>query len=166
MARKLAKAFDNEDKGAVGMAKNGEAKSPGAVKQETIEDDDDDVVALDSSNIAGPSSAGPSSSSKAVHPMFAKRKMNESLSATSKREDLLREIKPSVDDASTTQITPASADAVEPIDFDVEAFSFDPTSIDVSNWPKGRLPYSVLVGVYVQVSSTRSRLTITRVLTK
>ena len=63
-------------------------------------------------------------------------------------------------------ISSTSTDAVEPIDFDVDAFTFRPEEVDVSKWPKGRLPYSVLVGVYVQVSSTRSRLMIVRVLTK
>lgn len=52
------------------------------------------------------------------------------------------------------------------IDFDVDSLKFRPEDVDVSKWPKGRLPYSVLVGVYVQVASTRSRLTIVRVLTK
>ena len=67
---------------------------------------------------------------------------------------------------SPAKITTTSAEAVEPIDFDVDQFIFRPADIDVSRWPKGRLPYSVLVGVYVQVSSTRSRLLIVRVLTK
>ena len=63
-------------------------------------------------------------------------------------------------------ITSTFTEAVEPIDFDVDGFTFRPEEVDVSKWPKGRLPYSVLVGVYVQVSSTRSRLLIVRVLTK
>ena len=78
--------------------------------------------------------------------------------------------KPNVCSPSTPSrssgITNISYGAVEPIDFDRDAFLFRPSEIDVSDWPKGRLPYSVLVGVYVQVSSTRSRLTIVRVLTK
>lgn len=65
-----------------------------------------------------------------------------------------------------TTITSVSADSVDPIDFDVDQFLFRPAEVDTSKWPKGRLPYSVLVGVYVQVSSTRSRLLIVRVLTK
>ena len=63
-------------------------------------------------------------------------------------------------------ITSTSGETVEPIDFDVDAFTFRPEEVDLCKWPKGRLPYSVLVGVYVQVSSTRSRLMIVRVLTK
>jgi hypothetical protein len=84
-----------------------------------------------------------------------------------------KDIKPNVQSPSTpskkntsTAITSISAEAVEPIDFDSDAFLFRPGSVDISKWPKGRLPYSVLVGVYVQVGSTRSRLTIVRVLTK
>ncbi|EIW68887.1 hypothetical protein TREMEDRAFT_31295 [Tremella mesenterica DSM 1558] len=65
----------------------------------------------------------------------------------------------------TGKITSAAVEPVEPIDFDVDQFLFRPEEVNVSNWPKGRLPYSVLVGVYVQVSSTRSRLLIVRVLT-
>jgi len=68
--------------------------------------------------------------------------------------------------SNSAAITSTSADPVDAIDFDVDAFLFRPAGVDVSKWPKGRLPYSVLVGVYVQVSSTRSRLTIVRVLTK
>jgi hypothetical protein len=67
---------------------------------------------------------------------------------------------------SSAKITSTSAEPVEAVDFDVDQFLFRPGSVDVSKWPKGRLPYSVLVGVYVQVSSTRSRLLIVRVLTK
>lgn len=63
-------------------------------------------------------------------------------------------------------ITSTSADSVEAIDFDTDAFLFRPEDVDTSKWPKGRLPYSILVGCYVQVSSTKSRLLIVRVLTK
>ncbi|ORY29532.1 hypothetical protein BCR39DRAFT_532000 [Naematelia encephala] len=109
---------------------------------------------------------------KAVHPMFAKRE--------NARTTPPRDIKPSQDSPSrdtkpsqaaltssttTGGITSTSAEPVEPIDFDTDAFLFRPSEVDVSRWLKGRLPYSVLVGVYVQVSSTRSRLTIVRVLT-
>ena len=68
--------------------------------------------------------------------------------------------------SKSSTITSTSSEPVDPINFDVDAFLFQPSDIDRSKWPKGRLPYSVLVGVYVQVSSTRSRLTIVRVLTK
>ena len=78
--------------------------------------------------------------------------------------------KPSIQSPSTpsksSAITSISAEPVDPVDFDVDSFLFQPSEVDVSKWPKGRLPYSVLVGVYVQVSSTRSRLIIVRVLTK
>jgi hypothetical protein len=60
----------------------------------------------------------------------------------------------------------APKEAVPPIDFDSDALLFRPASVDTTLWPDGRLPYSVLVGVYVQVAATRSRLTIVRVLTK
>lgn len=56
--------------------------------------------------------------------------------------------------------------AVEPIDFDTDDLLFRPDDIDISAWPNGKLPYAVLVGVYVQVAATRSRLLIVRVLTK
>ncbi|KAK8861449.1 hypothetical protein IAR55_002268 [Kwoniella newhampshirensis] len=75
------------------------------------------------------------------------------------------EVKPMLTPTKPTTITSVTAEAVEPIDFDTDAFLFRPSEVDVSKWPKGRLPYSILVGVYVQVSSTRSRLTIVRVLT-
>lgn len=63
-------------------------------------------------------------------------------------------------------ITSASKDSAEKIDFDHDPFTFDPSQLAATSWPKGRLPYSILVGVYVQVSSTKSRLAIIRILTK
>lgn len=99
---------------------------------------------------------------KAIHPMFAPKR---AASPTP-----IREIKPDIKSFSSPSkpatITTTSAEPVPPIDFDTDSFLFRPADIDVSRWPKGRLPYSVLVGVYVQVSGTRSRLTIVRVLTK
>lgn len=56
--------------------------------------------------------------------------------------------------------------AVSVVDFDTDDLLFRPDEVDISAWPGGRLPYAVLVGVYVQVAATRSRLTIVRVLTK
>lgn len=103
---------------------------------------------------------------KPVHPMFA------GPSSAKKRASSptpIRDVKPELStpkDAKPAVITSSSAEAVKAIDFDTDAFLFRPAEVDISNWPKGRLPYSVLVGVYVQVSSTRSRLTIVRVLTK
>lgn len=79
---------------------------------------------------------------------------------------LQEDIKPIVSPTKNGTITSTTAEPVEAIDFDKDAFLFRPNEIDTSKWPKGRLPYSVLVGVYVQVSSTRSRLLIVRVLTK
>jgi DNA ligase-1 len=101
---------------------------------------------------------------KPVHPMFAGPSRKRAPSPTP-----LRDVKPetsSPQDVKPATITSTSAEVVKAIDFDTDAFLFRPSVIDISNWPKGRLPYSVLVGVYVQVSSTRSRLTIVRVLTK
>lgn len=98
-----------------------------------------------------------------VHPMFAK-----SAPANGKTQDTSsRDEKPSISTSSEARtITSTTAEAVEPLDLDTDAFLFRPERVDVSKWPKGRLPYSVLVGVYVQVSSTKSRLFIVRVLTK
>jgi DNA ligase-1 len=108
----------------------------------------------------------PPAKARLVHPMFA------GPSSTRKRTPSptpMRDVKPeqpSPRGDKPAVITSTSAEAVKPIDFNTDAFLFRPAFVDVSNWPKGRLPYSVLVGVYVQVSSTRSRLTIVRVLTK
>ena len=108
------------------------------------------------------------SKAKAVHPMFAPKPAPSpkiESGSTVKRERAASPIDMKTFDTKPA-ISSTSAEAVEPIDFDTDAFLFRPSLIDVSAWPKGRLPYSVLVGVYVQVSSTRSRLTIVRVLTK
>ncbi|TYJ59128.1 hypothetical protein B9479_000117 [Cryptococcus floricola] len=67
--------------------------------------------------------------------------------------------------SKTPVIASAAGNSDQPLDFDTDSFVFIPSSIDTSLWPKGRLPYSILVGVYVQVSGTRSRLAIVRILT-
>lgn len=51
-------------------------------------------------------------------------------------------------------------------DFDTDPFLFRPEAVDTSHWPAGRLPYEVLVGVYLQVGGTRSRLAIVRIISK
>jgi DNA ligase-1 len=96
-----------------------------------------------------------------VHPMFAKRRTTPPKS-TPHPED----IKPIITPTKGGTITSTTAEPVEALDLDTDAFLFRPERVDTSKWPKGRLPYSILVGVYVQVSSTRSRLVIVRVLTK
>lgn len=50
--------------------------------------------------------------------------------------------------------------------WDVDSHLFDLESGCTSGWVGGKLPYEVLVGVYVQVGGTRSRLAIVRILTK
>lgn len=106
----------------------------------------------------------PKKEAKPVHPMFASPNKKRAASPTPIRD--VKADRSSPPDVKPSTITSTSADPVEPINLDTDAFLFRPGDIDISNWPKGRLPYSVLVGVYVQVSSTRSRLTIVRVLTK
>ena len=76
------------------------------------------------------------------------------------------DVKPNIKSSAGNTITSTIAEPVDAIDFDTDAFLFRPEEVDTSKWPKGRLPYSILVGVYVQVSGTRSRLLIVRVLTK
>jgi hypothetical protein len=59
------------------------------------------------------------------------------------------------------------ADA-QTLDFDVDILTFRPevAAMRMKPWPSGRLPYEMLVGVYVAVGGTRSRLAIIRILTK
>lgn len=177
LARKLADEFEGEAaSGHVGQ--NGSIKGKGKERDTSPMEDDDEIVALDAaparsgpistnggSNTSGGLLSSPKVEAKPVHPMFAKREKKEPPPLSAKPEPAMREVKPDTAESSGN-ITSAASDPVAPIDFDVDAFTFDPTLIDVTSWPKGKLPYSVLVGVYVQVSSTRSRLTITRVLTK
>jgi len=96
-----------------------------------------------------------------VHPMFAKRP-----ATPPKSTPLADDVKPIITPTKGGTITSTTAEPVEALNFDTDAFLFRPEDVDTSKWPKGRLPYSILVGVYVQVSSTRSRLLIVRVLTK
>lgn len=105
-----------------------------------------------------------------------KDRMQDVIGASIAKEDL--NIKPTaaffqtgVADASgpsslnTMTAVPASMTAPA-LDFDTDPFLFRPEDVEVSHWPGGRLPYEVLVGVYLQVGGTRSRLAIVRILSK
>ncbi|WVR03929.1 hypothetical protein IAU60_000928 [Kwoniella sp. DSM 27419] len=156
--------------------------------QRVVGDDEDDVVSVDppysdppgingscsSNHRLAPSRAAANgdkahkSGSKPLAPMFAPKPVPRTPSPRrSSPPDDKADVKPTLPTTpvKSTTITSVSAEPVEPIDFDTDAFLFRPSDVDTSKWPKGRLPYSILVGVYVQVSSTRSRLTIVRVLT-
>lgn len=64
-------------------------------------------------------------------------------------------------------ISATAANTTAPVlDFDTDPFLFRPENVDTSHWPGGRLPYEVLVGVYLQVGGTRSRLAIVRMISK
>lgn len=64
--------------------------------------------------------------------------------------------------ASATKATPPSRPTKS---LDTSIFSFEPKrDVDTTAWLKGRVPFAVLVDAFVQVSSTKSRLVILRVL--
>jgi DNA ligase-1 len=161
VARELQERFDTE-RNAVSPEKG---KGREIVEEE--EDDDDGIEIVKEEVHVKKEGINGSSSSK-VHPMFAPAPVKTPTKP--KQEPGITTVKAEpgtgTTNGSPAKITTSSAEAVEPIDFDVDQFLFRPSEVDVSKWPKGRLPYSVLVGVYVQVSSTRSRLLIVRVLTK
>ena len=186
LARRLAKEWAEEEATAPPWDKGKSRASPEQVEgQGDADPDDDDIVMLDNPYSEAPGVNGSCSSKHRLPPIgtsprSAKASTNGSNKKTPpapapdqvtapvtpplKQEE---ELKPIITPSKATgTITTTSADHVEPIDFDTDAFLFRPENIDTSAWPKGRLPYSILVGVYVQVSSTRSRLTIVRVLTK
>lgn len=103
---------------------------------------------------------------KPVHPMFARPiplspskpvKAEPGLNSTSIKKEPI---------AGPSRPRAGLAQPVDPVDFDMDSLLFDPSSVDTSGWPGGRLPYSILVGVYCQVAGTRSRIIIVRVLTK
>ena len=164
LARRLQVKYDKEDK---------EDKGKGRATP-TVEDEDDgfeivkEEVHVKKEGINGSSS---SSSTSKVHSMFtsSRKKDSPAIKLEDKTTKTMKtENGPGtpMDTTTSKEITSTSAETVEAIDFDVDQFMFRPAEVDISKWPKGRLPYSVLVGVYVQVSSTRSRLLIVRVLTK
>jgi DNA ligase-1 len=184
LARSLAKKWaekDEHDDGSVTVPLD---KGKGKASEDGVANEDDaDIVLMEpasseargvngsstSSHLLPPVKLEPRTASNAkspphkpVHPMFASKR---AASPTPLRE-VKTDIKSFSSPSKPATITTTSAEPVEPIDFDTDSFLFRPADVDVSRWPKGRLPYSVLVGVYVQVSGTRSRLTIVRVLTK
>ncbi len=97
-----------------------------------------------------------------LHPMFARA---QEAGPSRPREMQPGSSEPKVKERKPT-LTATRPQPVDPIDFDSDSLLFRPAAVDISRWPAGRLPYSVIVGVYVQVAGTRSRLTIVRVLTK
>lgn len=92
-----------------------------------------------------------------------------SVPAMTPKPDIKSDIKPAFPGKASAAL--ASSVSIETFDFDIDAFKFDPKDPAVvervtKQWPGGRLPYAVLVGIYVQVSGTKSRLLIVRLLTK
>ena len=160
VARELQEKFDTERI----------AVSPDKGKGREIveEDDDDDGIEIVKEEVHVKKEGINGSSSSKVHPMFAPAPVKTPTKPKQEPGTTTVKAEPGTGttNGSPAKITTSSAEAVEPIDFDIDQFLFRPSEVDVSKWPKGRLPYSVLVGVYVQVSSTRSRLLIVRVLTK
>lgn len=161
VARELQERFDTEN-----------VVSPDKGKgREVIEEDeeDGDGIEIIKEEIHVKKEGINGSSSSKVHPMFAASIKTPTKPKTTTPTTTVKAEPGSTNGNGTgspAKITTSSAEAVDPIDFDVDQYLFRPSQVDVSKWPKGRLPYSVLVGVYVQVSSTRSRLLIVRVLTK
>ncbi|WVQ78765.1 hypothetical protein IAT38_000856 [Cryptococcus sp. DSM 104549] len=173
LARKLAAEWAKEDGagGSVAVVKSASAASPAdkgkgkaaPIETITIEDDgneDDDVQAVDAPHVV----INGSSSSSHTLPRAKPVKPANAVNAVKAEQDI-KPAFPSPSKGKAPAITSTAAESVAPIDFDMDPFVFSPAEIDASQWPKGRLPYSILVGVYVQVSSTRSRLAIIRILT-
>lgn len=187
IARRLAKEWAKQDGESSPPIDKGKGKAVEATEGE------DDILALDAAFAPSPGVNGSSSSKyrqsarrssspltpeekpiiiddspkvkteTSIASMFKARP--KSPPRTPKKEEL-DELKPIVTPTKGGTITSTTAEPVDAIDFDTDAFLFRPEDVDTSRWLKGRLPYSILVGVYVQVSSTRSRLMIVRVLTK
>ncbi|KAL8276285.1 hypothetical protein RQP46_011313 [Phenoliferia psychrophenolica] len=63
--------------------------------------------------------------------------------------------------------TPASTTSSRPPkSLNCSIFTFTPTTdVETSHWPKGRVPFAVLTDAFVEISATKSRLIILRVLT-
>lgn len=150
MARRLASEWEN---GEAGNSAGGRA-SNGAMKVDT------EAIAIDL--LEEKPSISSESESKPVHPKFTPQDEQPLVSIKDKTVPEAGPSRPRNPFGSKA----APREAAPPIDFDVDSYLFHPEAVDVSLWPKGRLPYSVLVGVYVQVASTRSRLLIVRLLTK
>jgi len=159
VARELQEKFDTERKTV--SPDKGKGKE---IVEEDVDDDDGIEIVMEEVHVKKEGING--SSSSKVHPMFAPAPVKTPTKPKQEPGTTAVKAEPGTANGSPAKITTSSAEAVEPVDFDVDQFLFRPSDVDVSKWPKGRLPYSVLVGVYVQVSSTRSRLLIVRVLTK
>ena len=173
LARKLAFEWSRENDRA--YKGKGRATPPllGAGREGVGEDEGEDggqvVELVDASYSDAPGVNGSSSSNHLHPPIKSERETTSSSQVSADKRPAsppLRslDVKPTF--PKPTTITSTNADPVAPIDFTVDAFLFRPDLIDCSTWPKGRLPYSVLVGVYVQASQTRSRLLIVRIITK
>ncbi|WVW80034.1 hypothetical protein I302_102007 [Kwoniella bestiolae CBS 10118] len=186
LARKLAAEWDQEDTENNKKVDKGKGRATPTVEEE--EEEEDEIVPVDPPYSEATGVNGSCSSKHQLPPITddiskvkAEKKSKPIASIFASRQTKahprtpsppLKALKNEVDTkpvlfspSKSATITSVSADPVDPIDFDTDAFLFRPSEVDTSKWPKGRLPYSILVGVYVQVSSTRSRLLIVRVLT-
>lgn len=156
LARRLATEWEIEDRGS----------NPTAIHDAAMAGLERTEVKPKLEAPPGAANLSPPTAKAKVHPMFARPQPEAGPSRLrdEKSSTAAKEVKVKEEERKT--LTAARAAPVEPIDFDLDALLFRPDTVDISRWPQGRLPYSVLVGVYVQVASTRSRLTIVRVLTK
>lgn len=160
LARRLAAEWEAEDRTSASQDAEVKRELDAQVKHEL---DTQVKSGLEATPLKLSSPATSSSPKSKIHPMFARSQPEAGPSR-------LREVKspttPKEKEERKPTLTAARAQRVEPIDFDSDSLLFRPDAVGISQWPQSRLPYSVLVGVYVQVASTRSRLTIVRVLTK
>jgi hypothetical protein len=94
--------------------------------------------------------------------------LNPSPSKPRRTHDLFKGEESDQDNVAALPVISATAANITlpTFDFDTDPFLFRPDAVDTSHWPAGRLPYEVLVGVYLQVGGTRSRLAIVRIISK
>lgn len=190
MARRLARDGSLEETNSIsgnGLISEGARSEKGKQKAVQISEEptepsnDDDFEIMEPEPRPDPDA--PSSSKVKLEPLKPNKKPKTPLASIFDKPILPRPLLPSekpVEPKIDTKpnifgIKPKAAFPatvpIEPFVFDVDAFKFDPHDPAVvekvnKQWPGGRLPYAVLVGIYVQVSATRSRLLIVRLLTK
>lgn len=151
------------------------AKARRAMKQEiktvTQEEDssDDDMIIVEPGGRIIESMATTSRASKKVEPVKATPSTNAPpLASTSASAPKLTPSKPATSSFFTSpRSVPLASTSTKPdVSLDTSIYSFDPlTAIDTSSWPSNRLPYSFVVSAFALIAATRSRISITQILT-
>ncbi|KAM0788433.1 hypothetical protein ACM66B_001568 [Microbotryomycetes sp. NB124-2] len=155
------------------QAKTRIARENGTSTIKVDDDDDDDLIIVDDTA----STSNATSNRKALGPLASIFTSPKAAKTSGKQTSPKRSTLPHADEKPKIKselglakpnppTAPLNASFIKSKPLDTGVYEFNPsTDIDTSSWPQGRVPYSFLTDAFVLISSTKSRLLISRVLT-